>query len=324
MNILVTGGAGYIGSHTVKELLKKCFTTYVVDNLSRGHSKAVPSDILFLIDLSDKDKLYTFFKEKNIDTVIHFAAFAYIGESVDNPLIYYQNNLANTINLLEIMIKCNVNKLIFSSSCSTYGEIIGNHLITESTLQKPINPYARTKYFCEQIILDISRSYGLDYSIFRYFNAAGADDDGCTLGEDHNPEPHLIPSVLNAARKGTPVTIFGRDYPTPDGTCIRDYIHVSDIARAHVLALTSKNASRKIFNLGTGKGHSVLSIIEKCQEITDLKINILEGKRRNGDPAILIANPELVARELGWKPVSSSLDTIIQTAWEWMKRNPER
>jgi UDP-glucose 4-epimerase len=320
MNILVTGGAGYIGSHTVKELIKRGFTIYVIDNLSRGHSEAVPADILYTIDLSDKDALYSFFREKSIDTVIHFAAFAYISESVDKPLLYYQNNVANTINLLNTMIRCNAGKIIFSSSCSTYGERVGNDLITEDTLQLPINPYARSKYFCEQIILDMSRSHGLDYSIFRYFNAAGADDDGCTLGEDHDPEPHLIPVVLNAARTGTPVTIFGRDYPTSDGTCVRDYIHVSDIARAHVLALTSRNASQKIYNLGTGKGYSVLSIIEKCREITGLPIEIIEGKRRCGDPAILVANPELVTKELGWKPVSSSLETIIQTAWEWMKK----
>jgi UDP-glucose 4-epimerase len=319
-NILVTGGAGYIGSHTVKELLERHYKVFVIDNLSRGHRSAVTGGTFVEADLSNRRALEGFFKKHDIDAVIHFAAFAYIAESVADPVLYYRNNFINTLNLLEAMKAHGVKKIIFSSSCSTYGESGQGKPITEKTPQAPINPYARTKYFSEQAILDMHRNCGLDFCILRYFNAAGADVEG-ELGEDHDPEPHLIPLVLTAALKKTPVSVLGTDYPTKDGTCVRDYVHVTDLAIAHALALGVPTAKNEVFNLGTGKGFSVLSIVRKCEEITGNKIRVKPAARRPGDPAILVADNSKARRGLKWTPRYSDISTVISTAWKWMRKN---
>ena len=321
-NILVTGGAGYIGSHTVKELLERHYKVFVIDNLSRGHKASVTGGTFVPMDLSDRKALALFFNKYDIDAVIHFAAFAYVAESIADPGLYYRNNFVNTLNLLDAMKTAGTRRIIFSSSCSTYGESGRGKPIREDTLQSPINPYARTKYFSEQAILDMHKAYGLDYTILRYFNATGADVEG-ELGEDHDPEPHLIPLVLRAAVGKKTVSLLGTDYPTKDGTCVRDYIHVTDLAIAHVQALEVPSARNEVFNLGTGKGLSVLSIVQKCGEITGRKIRVVSAARRPGDPAILVADNGKAKTGLKWAPRYSDISTIISTAWKWQSKNPK-
>jgi UDP-glucose 4-epimerase len=321
MNILVTGGAGYIGSHTVKELLKQGYSVTVLDNLSRGHKEAVLSKKFIKADLADKRTLLKIFRKNRFDAVVHFAAFAYVAESMSSPVLYYANNVANTVNLLEVMAASEVKKIVFSSSCSTYGETSSGVPVGESMPQEPINTYAKTKLIDERIIRDVAERSGLRYCILRYFNAAGSDPEG-ELGEDHDPEPHLIPVLLRAAMESTPVKILGRDYPTLDGTCVRDYTHVSDLARAHVLGLERMNRENGIFNLGTGKGYSILQVIDICEKVTGKPIERQFAPRRPGDPSSLVADASLAQQALGWTPRYPALEDMVSSAWVWMTRHP--
>ncbi len=321
--ILVTGGAGFIGSHTVKQLLKNDYKVVVFDNLFRGHAEAVPAGVDFeKVDLLDKKGLNAAVAGYKIDAVIHFAALAYVGESVTDPGWYYEVNTAGTVNLLNAVTKAGINKVVFSSTCSLYGN--AEHIpISESESVKPINPYAKSKYFIEQILSDFHSAGKLSYIPLRYFNAAGCSPDG-EIGESHDPETHLIPLViLNALGKGKQLKVFGDDYDTPDGTCIRDYIHVLDLADAHLLALDHllKGGKPDVFNLGTGTGYSVLEVIKKVEEISGQKVDYVVTGRREGDPAALVADNKKVKEKLGWNPVYG-LDEIITHALNWY-RNPK-
>lgn len=322
MNILVTGGLGYIGSHTVKELLNNSFYPVVYDNLSNGIKEAFIGGDFVYGDLSNKEQIRYCFEKYNINAVIHFASSILVEESVSNPLKYYKNNMINGINLLEIMLEYNVKKIIFSSSAAVYGEP-QEIPITESNPIFPINPYGKTKAIFENILEDFDRAYGLKYIILRYFNAAGADPNGL-LGENHNPETHLIPKILKKCLyDNVIVNVYGTDYPTQDGTCIRDYIHVTDIARAHVLALNKLNndMNSSIFNIGSGIGYSVREVIQTIESVTGKKIKIVESEKRFGDPAILLASTEKINKELGWKSKFGDLYTIIKTAWDWFQKH---
>ncbi|HEX2962890.1 MAG TPA: UDP-glucose 4-epimerase GalE [Ignavibacteriales bacterium] len=323
MNVLVTGGAGYIGSHVVRMLLNQGHSVVIIDNLSRGHIEAVPEGVKFEeVNLLDYDGLKTAVSRHEIDACIHFAAFAYVGESVENPGLYYVNNVTGSINLIRALNENNVKKIVFSSTCSLYGN--PEHVpISEKEKLNPINPYAKTKYFIEQVLSDFDTSFGVKYAALRYFNAAGADFDGI-IGESHEPEPHLIPIVLQAALgKREKVMIFGDDYPTEDGTCIRDYIHVYDLADAHIKALEylNKGNGSTIINLGTGTGYSVKEIIESARRITGREIKAVISARRPGDPAILIADNKKAREVLQWIP-KYGLDDIIKSAWQW-HQNPK-
>jgi UDP-glucose 4-epimerase len=315
--VLVTGGAGYIGSHVNKLLSESGYDTVTADNLVNGSEEAVKWGRLEKVDLGDIESLKHLFSEYNFDTVFHFAAYAYVGESVKDPARYYRNNVVNTINLLDAMQQHEVKRLIFSSSCATYG-VPDSIPIKEDAPQNPINPYGRTKLVMEQAIKDYYAAYGLEYCCLRYFNAAGADPDG-EAGESHTPETHLIPLVLAAADCGHPVDVYGTDYPTGDGSCIRDYIHVSDLADAHVRAmeyLKSGGESRCI-NLGNGAGSSVFEIIEAAKRVTGRGIHINPCERRAGDPPELVGSAELAKTLLGWKPRFGDIKTIIRHAWTW-------
>ncbi|MCU7490818.1 MAG: UDP-glucose 4-epimerase GalE [Bacteroidota bacterium] len=323
MNVLVTGGAGYIGSHVVRMLLKQGHSVVIIDNLSRGHIEAVPEGVKFEeVNLLDYDGLKTAVSRHGIDACIHFAAFAYVGESVENPGLYYVNNVTGSINLIRALNENNIKKIVFSSTCSLYGN--PEHVpISEKEKLNPINPYAKTKYFIEQVLSDFDSSFGVKYAALRYFNAAGADFEGI-IGESHEPEPHLIPIVLQAALgKREKVMIFGDDYPTEDGTCIRDYIHVYDLADAHIKALEylNKGNGSTIINLGTGTGYSVKEIIESARRITGREIKAVISARRPGDPAILIADNKKAREVLQWIP-EYGLDDIIKSAWQW-HQNPK-
>jgi len=320
--ILVTGGAGYIGSHTNKQLSHKGHETIVFDNLIYGHESAVKWGQFVLGDLSDINQLRLTFKQYEITAVIHFAAYAYVGESVEEPEKYYFNNVSNTLNLLKVMREFNVDKIIFSSTCATYGEPIESP-ITEKHPQSPINPYGQSKLMIEKILSDYSNAYNLKYVALRYFNAAGADISA-DIGEDHDPETHLIPLVLDAAiGKRKDIKIFGTDYETGDGTAIRDYIHVSDLADAHVLSLEylESGGDSNVFNLGNGNGYSVKEVIDMARQITQKKINSVEVERRPGDPDILVGSSEKAKKVLGWEPKHFKLKTIIESAWNWHKAN---
>lgn len=318
--ILITGGAGYIGSHTNKLISNNGFETVILDNLSTGHRDFVKWGKLFEGDLSSLDDLNKVFTENKIDAVIHFAASAYVGESMHNPQKYYFNNVVNTLNLLKAMIKYNCDKMIFSSSCATYGEP-KTIPIDENHPQHPINPYGMTKFMIEKILLDYSKAYELKYISLRYFNAAGADFD-LEIGEKHNPETHLIPLLLEAASgKSEKFKIFGSDYKTKDGTCVRDFIHVNDLAQAHLLSLESllDNGKSDIFNLGTGVGFSILDVIKAVEETTLSQISTKIHDRRSGDPAILIASSDKIIRKLKWEPKYADLISIIKSAYNWHK-----
>lgn len=323
MKVLVTGGAGYIGSHVVRMLAEKQFQVVVLDNLSRGHIESVPEGVSFeQADLLDANALNAAIKKNKVDAVIHFAAFAYVGESVENPGLYYLNNVAGSINLIKALNENGVDKIVFSSTCSLYGNP-ENVPISENESVKPINPYAKTKFQIENVLSDFDNAYGMKYAALRYFNAAGADFNG-EIGESHNPEPHLIPIVLNTALgKREKVLIFGDDYPTKDGTCIRDYIHVNDLADAHIKALDylDKKKESTVINLGTGDGYSVKEIIENAVKITGRKINTQITPRREGDPAVLIADNKKAKETLGWIP-RYGLEDIISSAWKW-HQNPK-
>ncbi|ACB51711.1 UDP-glucose 4-epimerase [Crocosphaera subtropica ATCC 51142] len=322
--ILVTGGAGYIGSHAVLALKNAGYDVIILDNLIYGHRDLVETVLevdLIVGDLGDRSLLDDLFQQYSIDAVMHFAAFAYVGESIKEPQKYYRNNVANTLTLLEAMKAASINKLVFSSTCATYG-VAQFSPITEEHPQNPINPYGASKLMVEQILQDFSKAYDLNYVCFRYFNAAGAHPDGL-LGEDHDPEPHLIPLVLlTALGKRKFISIFGRDYPTPDGTCIRDYIHVLDIAQAHILGLNylQKGGKSDVFNLGNGNGFSIQEVIDTAIKVTQKDIDVKISDRRPGDPPILVGSGEKAAKVLGWKPEYSSLDNIISHAWQWHQK----
>jgi len=321
MAVLVTGGAGYIGSHLVLELAKSGYHPIVFDNLSEGHSKAIRGGHLVEGDLKNFDHLHRLFTNFKIDAVFHMAACCYVGESMDDPQKYYLNNLLGTLNLLRAMLEFDVRRIIFSSTAATYG--VPEYLpLDEKHSCVPISPYGKSKWFIEQIMLDYAKSHGLKPVMLRYFNAAGADSEG-DLGEAHRVETHLIPLVLKVALKQKKqVKIFGTDYETDDGTCIRDYIHVTDLARAHVLAYEKHYAEPVIFNLGSGVGFSVREVVEVCEKVTGVSIKTVDSRRRLGDPASLVASNEKAMKELGWKPEFGDLETMVRTAWVWHRKHP--
>jgi len=321
MRILVIGGAGYIGSHAVRLFLARGHEVWVYDNLSEGHRAAVPADRLIVGDLKEAERLDHAILMNRIDAVVHFAALAYVGESVTMPAKYYQNNVANTLTLLEVLRRNQVKQIVFSSSCATYG-IPAVTPMTEETPQNPINPYGRTKLIIEYALRDYAAAYGWGTACLRYFNASGASSDG-SIGEDHKPETHLIPLAIQAAMgQRPPLEIFGTDYPTPDGTCIRDYIHVTDLADAHVRALDwlETTSGAHAFNLGTGNGASVRQVLDAIERVAGKPVPHSIGPRRAGDPAALVSDPAKAVRDLGWKPRMSDLDTIVATAWAWHRR----
>ena len=324
MAILVTGGAGYIGSHINKLLAREGYETVVFDNLIYGHREAVKWGTLIEGDLKNVDEIEAVFGKYPIEAVFHFAAYAYVGESVAEPEKYYYNNIGCTLNLLKVMRKYGCDKIIFSSSCATYGEP-KQMPITEDMPQDPINPYGFTKYAVERIFKDYEKAYGLKYVVLRYFNAAGADPEG-EIGEAHDPETHIIPLILDAASGKRPnVKVFGTDYPTRDGSCIRDYIHVSDLATAHLLALRHLEAGKasQFLNLGNAKGTSVLELIEAAKRVTGRDIPVELSARRPGDPAILVGSSEAAKRVLGWEPKYGDIDTIVKHAWVWHEKKLE-
>ena len=316
-NILVIGGAGYIGSHTVKMLAAKGYNPVVFDNLSKGHREAVANHPFELGDLGDKARLTEVFKKYAIDGVMHFAAFIEVGESVKEPSKYYHNNVAQVLNLLDAMVENNVKYFVFSSTAATFGEPVRDK-IDENHPQNPINPYGNTKLMVEKMLADFDTAYGLKSTALRYFNASGADDSG-EIGESHSPETHLIPLVLQAAAGKRPcIKVFGTDYSTPDGTCVRDYVHVNDLAHAHILALEKmmKDNQSERFNLGSGSGFSVAELIKTAKQITGIDFKVETAPRRAGDPAVLVADSAKAQHVLGWKP-TYNLQRIIQTAWNW-------
>jgi UDP-glucose 4-epimerase len=324
MNILVTGGAGYIGSHAVRQLIGAGHSVVVLDNLSYGHRAAIPEHVPFYqVDLKETDRIEAILQKHQTHAVMHFAALISVGESVQKPLLYYRNNTAGAMSLLEAMERVGVKRFVFSSTAATYGEPEETPLF-ETTKQLPINPYGRSKWFVEQILRDIAAAdpeFG--FMAFRYFNVAGAADDA-SIGEDHQPETHLIPLVLFAAMgKRDTLTVFGTDYPTPDGTCIRDYVHVNDLVAAHVLGievLTSGDA--RFYNLGIGRGYSVKDILDAAKKVTGKEIPVVFGDRREGDPARLFANSDKVQQELGWKPQRKDVEDVIGSAWHWHTTHP--
>jgi len=320
-SILVAGGAGYIGSHVAKLLARKRYHPVVLDNLVYGHRWAAKWGTFVEADLADQEAVRAVLLEHRIRAVMHFAAYAYVGESVRVPAKYYRNNVANTIALLEVMAEVQSEHFIFSSTCATYGEP-KQVPIPEDHPQNPINPYGRTKLMVEQMLRDFEVAHGMRHVNLRYFNAAGADPEG-DLGEAHDPETHLIPLVLEVALgKRQHIAIFGTDYPTADGTCIRDYIHVTDLAEAHVLALEHLLAGgeSRSYNLGNGQGSSVREVINGARRLTGHPIPSLEARRRWGDPAVLVGSAEKIRAELGWSPQYAGLETILETAWNWHRR----
>lgn len=316
-NILVIGGAGYIGSHTVKMLAEKGYNPVVFDNLSKGHREAVSAYPFEEGDLGDKARLTEVFQKHHIDAVMHFAAFIEVGESVKEPSKYYHNNVSKVLNLLDSMVENKVKYFVFSSTAATFGEPV-KEKIDETHPQLPINPYGNTKLMVEKMLADFDEAYGLKSTALRYFNASGADDSG-EIGESHDPESHLIPIVLQAAAGKRPsIKMFGDDYPTPDGTCVRDYVHVNDLARAHILALEKmfRDNTSERFNLGSGNGYSVAELVKEAKRITGIDFKVEVAPRRAGDPAVLVADSTKAQTVLGWKP-EYNLTRIIETAWKW-------
>ena len=324
MAVLVCGGAGYIGSHTVRELLAAGEEVIIADNLSTGHREAIPAVKFYECDIRDKAALKKIFAENKVEAVFHFAAFIEAGESVKLPLKYFNNNVYGMQTLLEAMTECGVDKIIFSSSAAVYGEP-EKIPIDEGDATFPVNPYGDSKLIMEMMIRRVSAAQGVRYVSLRYFNASGASLDG-SIGEDHHPESHLIPLILQVLLgKRDHITIFGDDYPTPDGTCIRDYIHVLDLANAHICALNylRGGGESNFFNLGTGHGFSVKEIIDAAEKVTGLKIKKELGARRPGDPARLIASGEKARKILQWTPRFDDVEKIIATAWNWHKSHPK-
>lgn len=323
MRVLVTGGAGYIGSHAVRELIAHGHSVTVLDNLSHGHAAAVDPRASFVLgSTADGDLLSDTFEEFGIEAVLHFAADIEVAESVSNPYKYYVNNFANALNLLHAMHASGVRRLVFSSTAAVYGTPERTP-IEETSPRQPINPYGRSKMMTEMALEDFAPAYGLGYVTLRYFNVAGAAPDG-SIGEDHHPESHLIPRLLAAARDGGEAQIFGADYPTPDGTCVRDYIHVVDLARAHVLALENIQPGQgAVYNLGSEHGFSVREVVAAVTRVTGRPLPVHEHPRRAGDPAVLIASSKKIRQHLGWKRLYPEIETIVGHAWRWHSEHPE-
>ena len=322
--ILVTGGAGYIGSHTVRELRERGMDVVVYDNLSTGHIESIGDTPFVKGDLFDVELLRKTFREYGVDSVIHFAAYSLVGESMVNPAKYYHNNVAGTLALLDAMLAENVKYLVFSSSAATYGDC-GDGLITENSPQNPTSVYGQTKLMMEQFMQDYDKAYGMKYVALRYFNAAGAHASG-EIGEAHNPESHLIPLILQVSNgKREQINIFGDDYPTHDGTCIRDYIHITDLADAHIKALEYlKNGGKSTYyNLGNGNGFSVKEVIDTVEKVVGSPVKKQVVDRRPGDPASLVASSEKIQKKLGWKPKYDTLDSIVASAWKWHSTHPD-
>lgn len=326
MNVLVAGGAGYIGSHTVKRLKEAGHAPVIYDNVSRGHKQV--ADLIGVkaewADLNDRGTLVRVLRENRIDTVMHFAAYAYVGESVEKPLMYYQNNVATTVNVLEAMREAGVEKFVFSSTCAIFGDPERVPL-DEDQRKAPVSPYGRSKLMVEQILSDAAVGWkSLQFAALRYFNASGCAMDG-SLGEDHDPETHLIPVLLQAILGRRPgLTVFGTDYPTKDGTNVRDYIHVDDLADAHIAAMERLKPGEPIFcNLGTGRGFSVKEIVESAEKVTGKKAPVTFGPRRAGDAIALYADPSRAKKVLGWEAKHKDPEAIIRSAWEWFQRHPD-
>jgi UDP-glucose 4-epimerase len=322
MRVLVTGGAGYVGSHCLRRLLAAGHEAVVYDNLFQGHRAAVPSGLLVEGDLRDEAKLTSLLRDRKIDAVMHFAALALVGESVQKPDLYYRNNVVGSFHLLEAMRQAGVRQIVVSSTTATYGTP-EKMPISESTPQQPINPYGFSKLVLEHMLDDYTAAYGFGFAALRYFNAAGAAADA-SIGEDHTPESHLIPIVLQVALgQRESISIFGDDYPTPDGTCIRDYVHVEDLATAHLAALERIKPGKSIkVNLGTGRGYSVREVIDACRKITGHPIPAITAPRRPGDPPELVADARLARTVLDWTPQHTSIDSIVETAWRWHQSHP--
>jgi UDP-glucose 4-epimerase len=320
--ILVTGGAGYIGSHTRYFLEKKGHSVVVADNLSRGDKKAVPPDLLRIVDLSETDRLATLLRNERVEAVIHFAAYIAVGESTQIPEVYFVNNVSGSLSLFEAMLRCDVKRLVFSSSAAAYG-VPQQVPITEDQPFAPINPYGESKVMVEKILEWLDRYREFRSIRLRYFNACGAEPES-GLGERHDPETHLIPLLLRAIQTGKPMTLFGDDYPTPDGTCIRDYIHVSDLADAHVLAVEHllRDGASEVFNVGTGEGHSVLEVLTAVERVTGKTVPHTIGPRREGDPPSLVADSQKLQRTLGWRPQRADLNRIVADAWQFAMEHP--
>jgi UDP-glucose 4-epimerase len=321
--ILVTGGAGYIGSHVVRGLLHQNHKPVVFDNLQTGHRKAIKNALFIEGDLSDQEKLAKVFQTNSIDAVMHFAADCLVGESVQDPLKYFNNNVKNGLKLAEIMEQFYVKKIVFSSSAAVYGEP-EEIPISEGNPCAPTNPYGETKWIFEKVLQAFREAGKLNFISLRYFNAAGADPGG-ELGEDHSRETHLIPLVIKAALDATSVPIFGTDYETPDGTCIRDYIHVTDLAHAHILALQKLDQGKisGIYNLGNGNGYSVRQVIETVRKVTGRNVATVDSAKRPGDPARLVASSRKIRHELGWIPRYPDLETMVKTAYDWHRKHPK-
>ena len=322
MRLLVTGGAGYIGSVVAEQLLAAGHQVTIIDNLSRGHRQAVPSGAELVVgDLSDKEQLKQLFGTHGFEGVLHFAAFIEAGESMKAPERFFQNNTANALALLEAMLAAGVKRFVFSSTAALYGNPVRTPIEEEDALQ-PTNAYGESKLLVERMLEWLHRIHGLRYASLRYFNAAGAS--AADRGEAHQPESHLIPRIMNVALgRQKQIEIFGTDYPTPDGTCVRDYIHVSDLAEAHLLALDALEGNgRLIYNLGNGQGFSVRQVIEGVRRVTGREIPVVESSRREGDPAVLIASSEKIRRELNWRPKFPDLETILESAWQWHRNFP--
>jgi len=323
--ILVVGGAGYIGTHMVKYLLRADYSVVVLDNLSKGHRELIPGGVFVEGDLGDSALLDRLFTEHDISAVMHFAAYSLVGESVQEPLAYYRNNVARTVELLDAMRRHDITRFIFSSTAAVYGEPVATP-ISEDHPNQPTNPYGAGKLAVERMLADCAAGYGLRYVALRYFNAAGADTEG-GLGERHEPESHLIPLVLQTATgERDSIQIYGEDYPTPDGTCLRDYVHVSDLAQAHLLALESLlgDGVNAIYNLGNSKGYSVREVIDIARRITGKPIPTRSAARRPGDPAVLVADSSKIRKALGWQPRYEQLEAIIASAWDWHQREAQR
>ncbi|QDU72318.1 UDP-glucose 4-epimerase GalE [Mucisphaera calidilacus] len=325
MNVLVTGGAGYIGSHAVKRLREDGHTVVVLDNLYRGHRAAVPDDVhLAEIDLRDTDAIERLLREHRVEVVMNFAALAYVGESVTQPLDYYENNTAGVLSLLQAMKRAGVKRIVHSSTCATYGEP-ETVPMTEDLPQSPINPYGWSKLFVERMLIDFAHTTeDFAFAALRYFNVAGSARDG-SIGEDHEPETHLIPvMLLTALGQREKMTIFGTDYPTPDGTCIRDYIHVEDLIDAHVTVMNAlQPGDGRFYNLGIGNGLSVKQLIDAAKAVTGVDFKVEIGPRREGDPPMLYADPSKIERELGWKAKITDVNEMIASAWTWFKDHPD-
>jgi UDP-glucose 4-epimerase len=325
MNVLVVGGAGYIGSHCVRQLVAAGHRPVVLDNFAYGHRGAIPPGVtLHEANLGDEAAVGRILRAEKIDLVMHFAAFCYVGESVTDPLKYYFNNVGETLHLLHAMLGAGVKKFVFSSTCATFG-VPPTLPIHEDLPQAPINPYGQTKLDVENLLKALAKSHQLSFAVFRYFNAAGAAEDGA-IGEDHHPETHLIPLAIDAAVGRRPdLQLFGTDYPTPDGTCLRDYVHVDDLSRAHIAAFVklAEPGAQHFYNLGTGKPSSNREVIRAVEKVTGKKIKVVEGPRRPGDPPALYADSARAQRELGWKVKFPDIESIVATAWKWHSTHPK-